>query len=157
MYRENEHNGEGDLERAWREGQIKAAKRERKFNAAMKRVRKNSRAAWICSLKEGDEVIVRFPWRDKDCPGGKTTRAWVKWVRENRLWVHWMTFNGDIGQDGNLFYKPHGGGGPYHVLEHPTIKTVYTAKWGYVFEDEWERLKRYEKGWETRRARARAQ
>lgn len=145
--------GTGDLEISWHERQAMIKAERAKFKKAMRSIRKDSLAAWVCSLKEGDEVVVRFPWRDKDCPGGQKTKAWVKTVREKQLTVQWMTFNGDISTDSHVFYKPYGGGGSYHVLEHPTRKVVYSPDFGYEFEDRLPSLRRSRKAWATRRAK----
>jgi hypothetical protein len=149
----------GDLELMWELEHSPEAirKRERKARqrlSKIKRLRKNGLAAWVNSLEVGDEVVVRFPWQDKSHPGGRTTRAWVKWVKEDRILVHWMTFGGErgINEQSNIFGRPFGGGGAYHALMHPTRKIVYAPELGYVFETEYADWKRRRAAWETRRA-----
>ncbi len=145
---------DGDMIVSWREVQAERATRRAKFLRDMKRLRKNGFAAWICSLKEGDEVVLRLPWSDKGVPGGERHPGWVKWVKEDRFCVHWMRFGGDAGISvvEDIFYRPWGGGGPYRRIEHPTREVIYSGDLGYVFKDEWEDWKRRRKAWETRRA-----
>jgi len=149
----------GDLEIMWDKthGPQAIAKREqkaRRLKSRIKRLRKNGYGAWLCSLQRGDEVVMRFPWNDKDSPGGERARAWVRWVQEDRFYCEWMRFGGDAGiaVQGALFFKPFGGGSAYHRVEHPTREVIYSGDLGYVFRDEWEDWKRRKAAWVTRRA-----
>lgn len=134
----------GDLEELWEQtynpaAVAKRAREKARLIAKIEELRAgHGYAAWICSLKSGDEVVLRFPWLDKDVPGGERHPGWVGKVRDDRLWVDYIWFGGDISHRTKRFHLPYGGGDPYCRIEHPTRQVIYSAEHGYIFRDELE-------------------
>lgn len=101
----------------------------------------NTYTEWFDSLKEGDEVRVRFPWDDYTFKGGAMCEgSVVQVITQLRGYRQAKTVLVEYDRHSNgekkrqLFFEG-GDGGPFMHLEHPTITSIHTID-GYKFPGE---------------------